>query len=62
MVIFHGLHELTSPNVPVWLDVCAGPDVVLGGEDKLVVEYPLGLVVETGAWMQLHLLKCREER
>ena len=42
------------PDEPLRLDVCAGSDVVLGGEDELVVEDPLGLVVEAGRGVQLH--------
>ena len=44
------------PDEPLRLDVCAGSDVVLGGEDELVVEDPLGLVVETRARVELHHL------
>ena len=38
------------------LDVCDGADVVFGGEHELVVEHPLGLVVEAGGGVQLHHL------
>ena len=44
------------PDEPLRLDVCAGSDVVLGGEDELVVEDPLGLVVQTRARVELHHL------
>ena len=39
------------------LDVCDGADVVFGGEHELVVEHPVGLVVEAGGRVQLdHLV------
>ena len=39
------------------LDVRDGADVVFGGEHELVVEHPLGLVVEAGGGVQLdHLV------
>ncbi len=41
------------PNQPLWLNICAGPNVVLCGEDELVVENPLWLVVQTGGRVQL---------
>lgn len=43
--------------IPLWLDVCASADVVLGGEDKFIVEHPLRLVVQDCGGMQLdHLV------
>ena len=44
------------PDEPLRLDVCACPDVVLGGEDELIVEDPLGLVVKAGGRVQLYYL------
>lgn len=41
---------------PLWLHVRHCPDVVLGGEDELVVENPLGFVIQTGGRMQLDYL------
>ena len=41
---------------PFWFDVCTRADVVLGCEDELVVEHPLGLVVQDGGGVQLHHL------
>ena len=38
---------------PLGLDVGDGPDVVFGGQDKLVVQDPLGFVIQTGGRMQL---------
>lgn len=32
-------------HLPFWLDVGAGPDVVLGGQDKLIVQDPFRLVI-----------------
>jgi len=32
-------------HLPFWLDVCAGPDVVLGGQHKLIVQDPFRLVI-----------------
>ncbi len=48
--------------IPICLDICTGPDVVLGGKDKLIVEHPFWFVVETSAGMELdHLviLRCQ---
>ena len=33
------------------------PDVILGGEDKLVVENPLGFMIQTGGRMKLDNLE-----
>ena len=35
--IFVRIKLKTLPDQPLRLDICAGPDVVLGGEDELVV-------------------------
>lgn len=44
-------------HIPLWLDVCASADVVLCGEDKFIVEHPLGLVIQDRRWVQLdHLV------
>lgn len=43
-------------NAPLWFDVGARADVILGGEHKLVVQHPLGLVVQHGGRVQLHHL------
>ena len=40
--------------VPVWFDVCDGSDVVLSGEHELVVQNPLGFVVQTRGRMELY--------
>lgn len=37
-------------------DVCDSPDVVFGGEDKLVVQDPLWLVVKAGGRVELNHL------
>ena len=42
---------------PISLDVSAGSNVVLCGQDKLIVQHPLRLVVQTSRWMQLYNLK-----
>ena len=42
---------------PISLDVSAGSNVVLRGQDKLIVQHPLRLVVQTSRWMQLYNLK-----
>ena len=41
---------------PFRFDVGDGADVIFGGEDKLVVEHPLRLVVEAGGGVELHNL------
>ena len=41
---------------PFRLDVGARSNVVLAGENKLIVENPLGFVVKTSARMELHNL------
>lgn len=41
------LYFMTT-NVPFRFDIRAGANVVLGGEDKLIVEHPLWLVVQDG--------------
>lgn len=42
---------------PFGLYISAGADVVLGGQHKLVVKHPLGLVVQNGGRVQLdHLV------
>ena len=44
-------------SLKLTLDVCDGADVVFGGEHELVVEHPVGLVVEAGGRVQLdHLV------
>lgn len=44
-------------SIPFGFYVSAGADVVLGGQHKLVVENPLGLVVQYGGRVQLdHLV------
>lgn len=46
-----------SALIPFWFDVCASADVVFGGEDKFIVEHPLGLVVQDCRGVQLdHLV------
>ena len=48
--------------LPLWLDVCDGSDVVLGGEHELVVEHPLRFVVQAGGRVELHdlvVLDCQ---
>ena len=55
------LHPVASP---VRLDIRAGADVVLRGQDKLIVQNPLGLVVQTGGGVQLNHLcvfECKFE-
>ena len=42
---------------PISLDISAGSNVVLCGQDKLIVQHPLRLVVQTSRWMQLYNLK-----
>ena len=39
-------------SVPFTLDADDGPDVVLGGEDKLIIQHPLRLGVEHSGRMQ----------
>ena len=41
-------------NLPFSLDVSDRPNIVLGGEHKLVVEHPLRFVVKAGGRVQLH--------
>lgn len=46
--------EWSCWNSPLGFDVCAGADVILGGEHKLVVKYPLRFVVQHGGGVQLY--------
>ncbi len=49
-------------SLPFGLDISAGADVVLGGQHKLVIENPLGLVVQYGGRVQLdHLVVLHRE-
>lgn len=44
-------------SLPLWFDVGAGADVVLGGQHKLIVHHPLRLVVQHSGGVQLdHLV------
>ncbi len=43
-----------NSNLPLWFDVSARADVILGGEHKLVVKHPLRLVVQHSGRVQLH--------
>ena len=45
----HFGHIVPVFHCDFWLIVIQEPDVVLRGEDELVVENPLGLVVQTRA-------------
>lgn len=51
--IFVRMKLITLPDQPLRLDICAGPDVVLGGEDEFIVENPLGFVVQARGRMKL---------
>ena len=51
-------------RVPFGADFCAGPDVVFGGEHKLVVQHPFGLVIQTRRRVDVHcliVLHCQVE-
>lgn len=49
-------------SLPFGFDISAGADVVLGGQHKLVIENPLGLVVQYGGRVQLdHLVVLHRE-
>lgn len=49
-------------NSPLWFDVGARSDVILGGEHKLVVKHPLWLVVQHSGGVQLyHLVVLRSQ-
>src|SRR4029434_1443096 len=52
----HAHTHTTHTHSPLWFDVGARADVVLGGEHKLVVEDPLWLVVQHRRGMKLHHL------
>jgi len=55
--VIHVVVLRCNPDEPLRLDVGAGPDVVLGGQHKLVVQNPFRLVVETGGGVKLdHLV------
>lgn len=44
-------------SLPLRFDVCAGAYVVFGGQHKLIVEHPLGFVVQHSRGVQLdHLV------
>ena len=45
------------PHIPISLDVGTGPNIILCGQDKLVVQDPLRFVVQAGRRMQLHNLQ-----
>ena len=47
----------TPWHIPISLDVGTGPNIILCGQDKLVVQDPLRFVVQAGRWMQLHNLQ-----
>ena len=42
---------------PVSLDVSTCSNVVLGSQDKFIVQHPLWLVIQACGWMQLYNLK-----
>ena len=46
----------TPRHIPISLDVGTGPNIILCGQYKLVVQDPLRFVVQAGRWMQLHNL------
>ncbi len=51
------LNAFACSSLPFGFDISAGADVVLGGQHKLVIENPLGLVVQYGGRVQLdHLV------
>src|SRR4029434_2515096 len=52
----HAHTHTTHTHSPLWFDVGARADVVLGGAHKLVVEDPLWLVVQHRRGMKLHHL------
>lgn len=41
-------------NLPLWFDVSACADVILGSQHKLIVKHPLRLVVQHSGWVQLY--------
>ena len=47
------------PNEPLWFDIRACSDIILGGQHKLIVENPFWLVVKTCARMKLDNLKTK---
>ena len=47
----------TPRHIPISLDVGTGPNIILCGQDKLVVQDPLRFVVQAGRRMQLHNLQ-----
>lgn len=48
-----GRGRRVQDGLPLWFDVGARADVVLGGEHELVVENPLGLVVQNCRGVEL---------
>lgn len=53
----HCTYIICFQDSPVSLDVSAGSNVVLGCQDKLIVQHPLRLVIQASRWMQLYNLK-----
>ena len=45
------------PDQPLWLHICAGSDVILCSQHKLIVENPLWFVIQTCAGVKLNNLK-----
>lgn len=55
---------MKKDDVPFRADFSAGTDVVLSSEHELVVQHPLGLMVQTRGWMDVHslvVLHCQVE-
>ena len=49
-------NSMPIPDEPLWFDVSASSDVILGSQHKLIVEHPLWLVVQACARMKLNNL------
>lgn len=49
-------------HLPLPLDICAGSDVVLTGEHKLIVQHPFRFVVKASTGVELNDLHVQQQQ